>query len=283
MKPCTIADVADMMEQIAPLALSESWDNTGLLLGDAASEVARVMTCLTLTKASVQEAIDGRANLVIAHHPLPFKPLNKITAASPPGRLLWQLASHRIGIFSPHTAWDSATDGINAQLARKLSLTEVEPLITTSDHSHLSSTLGKGLGIGLGAGRFGKMSRPASLEAIADKLCQSVPHCRPRAVAHDGPIERIGIGCGSGGSFLSAASSHQCQLLITGEATFHTCLEAEALGMGLLMLGHFASEKFAMDQLASRLANAFPELEIWGSRNERDPVSQLNIALGQRR
>lgn len=261
----TVAEVVQLMEQIAPLSLSESWDNTGLLLGDAASPVGRVMTCLTLTPESAQEAIQGQAQLVISHHPLPFKPLAKITTASYTGRLIWDLAKGGVSVYSPHTAWDSAMDGINAQLARKLSLIDIEPLVASSQHE-------------LGAGRWGTLSRPGDMTAIARRLTQTVPHCRSRAVATKRAITRVGIGCGSGGSFLAAAVDKQCDLLITGEATFHTCLEAQAMGIGLLMIGHFASEKFAMDQLASRLASAMPNVNFWSSRDETDPVSTLPMA-----
>ncbi len=127
----------------------------------------------------------------------------------------------------------------------------------------------------LGAGRCGRLHRPADLAKIVSKLTQSVPHCRPRAVPVDRPIEKVAFGCGSGGSFVSAAASKRCDLLITGEATFHTCLEAQSLGIGLLMIGHFASEKFAMTQLASRLAAAFPQLNVWSSEQESDPVVSL--------
>ncbi len=260
--PVLVRDIAAIMEQIAPLSLSESWDNTGLLLGDLAVPVERLMTCLTLTGDSACEAVQRRANLVISHHPLPFKPLNKITTASQTGALVWQLASHGICVYSPHTAWDSAADGINAQLARKLSLEEVEPLMVAAPGE-------------LGAGRCGRLYKPMSLEKIVSKLVQSVPHCRPRAVPVNRDIQRIAFGCGSGGTFVSAAAAKHCDLLITGEATFHNCLEAEYYGIGLLMIGHFASEKFAMDQLASKLAAAFPQIEVWGSTQEKDPVTSL--------
>ncbi len=261
----TVGVVVEVLEQVAPLALSESWDNTGLLLGDPLRPVNRIMTCLTLTGDSVAEAIEERAELVISHHPLPFKPLAKITTATSTGKLVWQLASSGISVYSPHTAWDSAMDGINAQLARKLSIHETESLIASQSHE-------------LGAGRCGTLPRPSSIEKIAAKLAASIPACRPRAVFIDRPIERVAFGCGSGGSFLSAAADKACDLLITGEATFHTCLEAQSLGVGLLMIGHFASEKFAMDQLADRLAIAFPGLSIWGSRREADPVRNITLA-----
>jgi putative NIF3 family GTP cyclohydrolase 1 type 2 len=88
----TVKCIADWMERLAPVRLSADWDNTGLLLGDSQREVKRVMTCLTLTLESVEEAVTGCADLVISHHPLPFRPLKKITADEPTGRLLWELA-----------------------------------------------------------------------------------------------------------------------------------------------------------------------------------------------
>jgi putative NIF3 family GTP cyclohydrolase 1 type 2 len=60
--------------------------------------------------------------------------------------------------------------------------------------------------------------------------------------------------------------------MLLGEARFHTCLEAQALGMGLLVPGHFASERFAVERLAGLLAERFPELEAWASAAERDPM-----------
>jgi dinuclear metal center YbgI/SA1388 family protein len=257
-----VAEIVRMMEQIAPPALSESWDNTGLLLGDMGGPVSRIMTCLSVTPESVQEAVGGRVQLMISHHPLPFKPLLKITSDTLPGRLVWRLATNGIALYSPHTAWDSAMDGINAQLARKLSLIDIESLVPNPHHE-------------LGAGRCGSLSKPADLTSLAYKLSHSLPHCRPRAVATSSTISRVAIACGSGGSFLAAAAAQDCQLLVTGEATFHTCLEAQAQGIGLLMIGHFASEKFAMDQLAARLASALPGTTVWGCTCESDPVSAL--------
>ncbi|MEZ6135624.1 MAG: Nif3-like dinuclear metal center hexameric protein [Pirellulaceae bacterium] len=125
----TVGDISRWMNNIAPLALSESWDNTGLLLGDPAQVVTKLMTCLTLTPESVSEAVAEQASLVIAHHPLPFKPLSRITTDSLAGKLLWKLASAGIAVYSPHTAWDSADEGINALLANYLQLQNVQPLV----------------------------------------------------------------------------------------------------------------------------------------------------------
>ena len=63
-----------------------------------------------------------------------------------------------------------------------------------------------------------------------------------------------------------------CNLLVTGEASFHSCLEAEASGIAMILAGHFASERFALEQLAVEIAEEFPDVETFASRNETDPL-----------
>lgn len=261
----TVRDIAEWMNEQAPLSLSESWDNTGLLLGDWGSSVHRIQTCLTLTHESATEAINQGANLVIAHHPIPFRALSRITTDTQTGRLLWRLANAHIAIYSPHTAWDSAEQGINAQLAEKLGLQSVRPLIPS-----------KAEGVeGLGAGRLGELPNAWSLREIADTLSRLLPTCRPRGVDSGRVARRIAIACGSGGSLLEAAIAANCDLFLTGEATFHTCLEAQDAGISLLMIGHFASERFSLVELAARLHRDFPDVQTWASEKELDPVVQL--------
>ena len=269
------------MQRIAPLGLSEPWDNTGLLLGDPHGKVSRLMTCLTLTPESVAEAIEGGAQMVIVHHPLPFKPLAKITSESYTGALIWSLATSGISVYSPHTAWDSACHGINARLARLLLLEKCQPLVP-ADQTNWP---------GLGAGRMGELSRPMNLVEIIGTLSAALPGCRPRGVEpvtstinqatpvtlrSSGTISRVAICCGSGGSLLSHAVAAKCDLFLTGEATFHNCLEAQAAGIGLLLIGHFASERFAMEQLAKELSADYTTLFVWASQSERDPVKNFD-------
>lgn len=91
----------------------------------------------------------------------------------------------------------------------------------------------------------------------------------------DQPISRVAIACGSGGSFLETAIAQACDCLVTGETTFHTCLEAEARGVGLILPGHFASERFALLSLAEYLQEQMSGIEVWASRDERDPLRTI--------
>src|SRR5262245_23502074 len=116
----TVSDVAQFLDEFAPAALAESWDNVGLLVGDFDRKVERVMTCLTITPDSAREAVESGADLVVSHHPLPFRPIKRLTVDTSEGRLLWQLMGAGISVFSPHTAFDSAEQGINQRLATGL-------------------------------------------------------------------------------------------------------------------------------------------------------------------
>src|SRR5437870_5247956 len=112
------------------------------------------MTCLTITPTTAAEAIQRLADLVIVHHPLPFRPLAQVTTDATTGRLLWDLIGARIAVYSAHTAFDSARAGINQQLAEKIALTAITPLqprIPSGPHADL------------GSGRCGELQQPIAL------------------------------------------------------------------------------------------------------------------------
>ena len=80
------------MEKFAPTQLAEDWDNVGLLVGDRTLSVERVMTCLTVTPETVSEAIQRRVDLIVTHHPMPFRPMKRLTTDTIAEGIVWQLA-----------------------------------------------------------------------------------------------------------------------------------------------------------------------------------------------
>jgi dinuclear metal center YbgI/SA1388 family protein len=257
--------IVDFLEDFAPPSLAAEWDNVGLLVGDPQRRVAKVMTCLTVTPASAQEAIGDGAELIVTHHPLPFRPLKRLTTETTSGRLLWELIGAGVAVYSPHTAFDSAAAGINQQLAEGLSLVGIKPLVDKADAVE-----------GLGVGRCGTLAVPMSLAGVAEKLKAFLSLPGLQVV---GPPERkvrcVGVACGAAGELLEPARRAGCDALVIGETNFHTCLEAEANNVALLLPGHYASERFAVQTLAKRLAERFGGLEVWASRQERDPLVWL--------
>ncbi len=260
-----LKQISDYLEQFAPPELAEDWDNVGLLAGDGEATVKRLMTCLTITPRSADEAIQRQADLIVTHHPLPFHALKRLTTTTTTGRLLWDLITHRVAIYSPHTAFDSTVNGINQQLAEGLGLDDIAPLVPIEGASE-----------GAGSGRFGHLPQATPLHHVAKQLRTflGIEHLQ-FVGGTNASIERVAVACGAAGEFLSAARRANCDLLVLGETNLHTCLEAEASNVALLLPGHFASERFAVEHLATVLAGRFPELEVWASATESDPLHLL--------
>ena len=256
----TVAQIVDVMQQLAPVALAEPWDNVGLLIGDRNATVKRALTCLTVTPEVVAEAIEHEASLLITHHPLPFDPVRSITADTTVGRMLLNVIRHGIAVYSAHTAFDSARAGINQHLAIGLGLQQITPLQPAADDPEV------------GAGRWGDTDAALTLSELAGRAKAFLGLKAVRIVGGaDWPVSRVAVACGSGGSFLEAAGRVGCNGFVTGEASFHNCLSAAAAGVGAVLLGHFASERFAMESLADYLGDQLAGIEIRPSDRDADP------------
>jgi dinuclear metal center YbgI/SA1388 family protein len=257
----TFEKVAAALETIAPLRLAAEWDAVGLLVGSRRPGIDRVMTCLSLTPEVACEAVRERADLVVTHHPLPFRPVDRITDGSATGSVLLELVGAGIAIWSAHTAWDSAAGGINDQLAALVPLEHVAP-IEPDDVYPLA-----------GFGRAGGAPAGCSVEQLARRLAERLG-ARAVQVAGDAgrPAGRVGIVCGSGGESITAVKRAGCQTLVTGEIKLHGALEALAADLAVVAVGHHASERFSMEALAARLAAMVPGMHCWASRDEADPL-----------
>lgn len=126
---------------------------------------------------------------------------------------------------------------------------------------------------GSGAGRFGRLQAPISLaelnHIVRERLRQ--PHLQFVGQLST-KIDKLGIACGAAAEFLRDAHRAGCQALLTGEARFHACLEARDLGVALILPGHYATERPAMETMATRLRERFPGLIASPSDKEKDPI-----------
>ncbi len=119
-----------VLEAFAPLELAESWDNVGLLVGDADSRFGgRALLCIDLTEAVLAEAIEQKVSLILSYHPPIFDPLTRVTAATVKQRIILKAIEHRIAIYSPHTALDSVEGGVNDWLCTGLGSGTVEAIV----------------------------------------------------------------------------------------------------------------------------------------------------------
>ncbi len=262
-----LQDVLTFLRTFAPPSLAEPWDNTGLLIGREAGAVTTVLTCLSLTPEVAQEAVARQVQLIVTHHPILFRPVQRITGETAEGGMLLDLIRAGIGVYAPHTSYDSARTGINQQLAESLQLQAVAPLRLSAE-GDVSSDLD-----GLGSGRWGHLAQPITLDAFVEmtKCALGVAHTQ-YVGAPSRMVQRVGIACGAAAEFMADAAQQGCDVLLTGEARFHACLEARVLDIALVLPGHYATERPAMESLAVILQDQFPELDVFASQTETDPI-----------
>ena len=284
--------LVEFLEKIFPLELAESWDNVGLLLGDRRREIKRVLACLTIDRAVVDEAVATGVDCVVSHHPFPFRAAKRWTFDTTDGEILSKLLGAQIAVYSPHTAHDSALFGINRQLAAGLGLRDVRPLIpgtlaATQDaldglapsvaeevaHDFASGDAKTASAPLLGTGRIGRFEKSRSFAQQIEQVKDMLQISTLAAVGDDQkPIRNVAIGCGAADDFIGNAADAGADALLLGEARFHACLEARARGLGLILAGHYATERFAACILADRIARKFPELFVKASAKESDPI-----------
>lgn len=272
-----VGDIIAFLHDFAPLELAEEWDNVGLLIGSGRRDVNRVMTCLTLTPDVAAEAVADDVDLIVTHHPVLFRAVQRVTDETSQGRMLLELIAGRISVYSPHTAFDSAADGINHQLAESLALQEIQPLRASApagaDAEIDAAGPAGGTTVPLGSGRCGALAAPLTLRDFNQRVKSALGVQHLQYVGDEARrVQRVAIACGAAAEFLSDAARHGCDVLLTGEARFHACLEAQEAGVALVLPGHYATERPAVERLADVIGERFPDIESTASAAERDPV-----------
>ncbi len=235
----TVQEICRILERLAPPEYAYDWDNVGLLVGRADQSVSTVLVTLTVTPAVVDSAIENGVDLIVAHHPLVFKPLTHLRTDQPLGALLARLLEHGLAVYACHTNLDRAPLGLNEWLAQEVGVLKPKVLIP-----------GEGEGVGLG--RVGRIPE-TTLGELALRLAElwSTP---VRMVGDPKlPLQTAAVVGGSGGDFAAEAKAAGAQVLITGDVSYHDALDAQALNLAVLDAGHFATEKIMVRKIAHYL------------------------------
>jgi dinuclear metal center YbgI/SA1388 family protein len=125
-----IKDVTRYLEEWAPLSYQEAYDNAGLITGDFSNDVSGILITLDCTEDVVEEAIQSRCNLIIAHHPIIFKGLKKLTGSNYVERTIIKALKHDVAIYAIHTNLDNVQSGVNKKICEKIGMKNVRILST---------------------------------------------------------------------------------------------------------------------------------------------------------
>lgn len=246
-------DVINFLEQVAPIELAEYWDNPGLQVGSGEKAVKRILVCLDVTSASVEEAISNSVDMIVTHHPLIFKELKRIVYGEGKGSLLFDLIRNGITVYSAHTNLDYAALGVNAHLAEALGLKD-------------AARLGKGPGLA------GELDSELGLGDFITRIKKSLDVPFVRVVGKGKKqVKKAAVFCGSFDDDLECVIKSRADVLVTGDLKYHTALDAREAGLCIIDAGHFNTEKIVLPALAAAIKAKFPDVDTDYFKEEEDP------------
>ncbi|SHF00228.1 dinuclear metal center protein, YbgI/SA1388 family [Mariniphaga anaerophila] len=117
-----VKEIVNYLDTIAPPALQESYDNAGLIVGNPDAEVSSALVTIDVTEAVVDEAVNSKSGLIIAHHPIVFSGLKKLTGKNYVERTVLKAIKNDIAIYAAHTNLDAVSGGVNTKICEKLGL-----------------------------------------------------------------------------------------------------------------------------------------------------------------
>ncbi|MFI7421644.1 Nif3-like dinuclear metal center hexameric protein [Nonomuraea sp. NPDC049684] len=242
----TLTEVIEVLEAAYPPARAESWDAVGLVCGDPAQRVHKVLFAVDPVAVVGEEALDWGADLIVTHHPLYLRGTTSVAATTPKGRLIHRLIKHEVALYTAHTNADTANPGVSDALARAVGLTgDLVPLQPFPDDPWR------------GLGRIGELPEPMTLGEFAAQAAKGLPRTAGGLrVAGDlaRPVSRVAVSGGAGDSLLGAARSADVDVFLTADLRHHPAGEfVESGGPALIDAAHWATEWPWLDSAASIL------------------------------
>lgn len=231
-----VKDILDYIDSFAPYDSACEWDNTGFSVGDINADVKKIVFALDLTGDVADFAESVKADLIVTHHPLIFKPAKILPAKS----LLYKMVNSGITAISAHTNFDFAESGVNSVLCDKLNLKVVDT-VKTEDGAYIFICKTKK-----------EMMTKDFVYEIKGKLGGAVRYNGINKI-----IGTVAVCAGAGEDYLKEAKQNGADALLTGDGSHHDFLDANEMDIALICAGHFETENPSMDLLMQKIENKF--------------------------
>ena len=253
-----VKDIIAAVERVAPLRFQDEWDNSGLQVGFLNNEVSKVLVCLDITEAIVNEAEEKGCEMIVSHHPLLFKALKEVSDFTYQQRCVVKALAKGIAVYSAHTSLDNAKGGVNHKIAQLIGLENLQWLQPKD-------------GEDAGSGLIGTLPEPERDSDFMRRLKQTFGvECLRHSECNGRQIKTVAL-CGGAGAFLMRDAQRKgADCFITGEFHYHDYFEND--GMLLAELGHYQSEKFTVDLLCDLIAAACPDTDIIKTSLNTNPI-----------
>jgi len=233
-----ISEIYQFLNELSPFELQESWDNSGLLLGDFNQEVQKIVLSIDVDEALI-DAMDENT-LLITHHPLIFGGLKQLEFSRYPANLIYKMIQKNISNISMHTNFDQTH--LNEYVASEI----------------------LGYKIVQKEGFVAYLDIDEDFDVFAKKVAAafSLPHAK--CVKSSQWVKRAALTTGSGGSLIK---SIKADCFLTGDIKYHDAMEAKSINLSMIDIGHFESEHFFAEILLKHLKNLGLEAIISSSKN----------------
>lgn len=243
----TVKDIYEYINTLAPFSSQDSFDNSGLLVGNPDADVYRIAVCLDITNEVVDEAAKLGVSLIVSHHPVIFNPLKNVLVGNP----VYSLISSGISAICAHTNLDMAASGnVTDLMLELLDIKGSEVLeVVNSD--------------GTGYGRVAELTFDTTAKCLAE-MCKTAFDCQRVRYSDSGnTIKKVALCSGAGNSVIDAAISKGCDALITGDIKWSSFVEAQNKGLSIIDAGHFHTENIMSNYLASLIEQQFPLVDVF--------------------
>ena len=230
-----VSDIVNIIEEFAPPELAYSWDNTGLIIGDREKCVKRVFVTLDITKETVDMAVKTGADMIISHHPILFKGLQKIDYYNGDGYIVKELIKNDIAVYASHTSMDCTKDGVNDVFAKKLNINNVAVIEKNEKFSEC------------GLGRIGNV-KTTTLREFAEFVKKQLNTPFVRVCGDlDKKIDTVAV-CGGGGSdLIDEVIKLGGDVFVTADLKYHISQDAVVSGLAIIDAGHYPTEVYVQD------------------------------------
>ena len=256
-----IKDVIATLEVFAPLPLQEEYDNAGLQVGVTEAEISGVVLCLDVTEEVLAEAVEKGCNMVVAHHPLLFRPLRRLGDTSQVERCVRFAVMHGITIYAAHTNLDNSQGGVNYEIASRLELQDTAFLLDGNQ--------------GGGSGIIGSLPHPMTATDFVARVKEVFSvECAMCNALLERPVSRVAV-CGGAGDFLLSEAVRQgADAFITGEVHYHQFFGLEQV-IQVMAIGHYQSEQFTPYLLQRIINRAYPAIPTFVTKVNTNPILYL--------
>lgn len=258
-----IREIVAPLEEFAPLALQEHYDNAGLIVGDPDDEVQAALVCVDVTEAVLEEAVERGAGLVIAHHPLVFHPLKRLSQATYIERAVRMAVRHGIAVYACHTNLDSAPQGMSYALGSLLGLRDMELLAP--------SGAAEGAGFGVVGCPEREMPTGEFLRMVRERLGTGA--IRHSAIVRD-RVRRVALCTGAGASMMADARRRGADVYISADFRYNDFLDADR-DLVIADVGHFESEYCAIGLICEIIRKKITNFALHRSERSVNPVNYL--------